>query len=321
MAVLGVNPLGNALCPFVETLWTPNLLPLITFRNDGLFLDSRKLLKMPRYDRPTILMCPPDFYGIEYEINPWMSRSRQSDAEISREQWQTLHDLLTTLGADVQLLKPVKGLPDFVFTANAGLVWRDKVFLSQFRHEARQGETVLDDEWFQSQRFETIPTPAHWSFEGAGDALFCGDTLFGGYLIRSDAGAIQWLGREIGCRAIPLQLVDHYFYHLDTCFCPLAADLAVYYPPAFDDYAQRAIKQQIPHLISVPADEARRFACNAVVVGKQVVLNTGCPQLEAELENHGYEAHPTELGEFIKAGGSAKCLTLRLDGEDAALWP
>ena len=26
------------------------------------------------------------------------------------------------------------------------------------------------------------------------------------------------------------------------------------------------------------------------------------------------------LDEFVKAGGSAKCLTLRLDGEDAAGW-
>jgi hypothetical protein len=27
-----------------------------------------------------------------------------------------------------------------------------------------------------------------------------------------------------------------------------------------------------------------------------------------------------ELDEFIKSGGSAKCLTLRLDGEEAAVW-
>ena len=33
-------------------------------------------------------MCPPDYYGIEYEINPWMSRSRNSIAELAREQWR-----------------------------------------------------------------------------------------------------------------------------------------------------------------------------------------------------------------------------------------
>lgn len=276
---------------------------------------------MPKFDRPAILMCPPDYYGIEYEINPWMSRSRQSDADVSRAQWQALHDLLASLGADIRLLEPVKGLPDLVFTANAGLVWREKVFLSRFRHEARQGETPIDDLWFQSQGFETISIPPTWNFEGAGDALFCGDTLFAGYIIRSDAGAIQWLAKEMNCRAIPLQLVDDYYYHLDTCFCPLAEDLAIYYPPAFDEYAQKVLKQHIPRLIPVRQEEAQRFACNAIVVGKHIVTNTGCPKLAEDLKAVGFEAHATELDEFIKAGGSAKCLTLRLDGEEAAIWP
>ncbi len=34
--------------------------------------------------QPRILMCPPDYYGIEYEINPWMSRSRGSSLERAR---------------------------------------------------------------------------------------------------------------------------------------------------------------------------------------------------------------------------------------------
>ena len=74
-------------------------------------------------------------------------------------------------------------------------------------------------------------------------------------------------------------------------------------------------------MIEVRTEEAARFACNAVVLGRHVVLNTGCPQLESDLRARGYSLYSTELDEFIKAGGSAKCLTLRLDGEDAAVWP
>ena len=48
---------------------------------------------------------------------------------------------------------------------------------------------------------------------------------------------------------------------------------------------------------------------NAIVVGRDVVLNTGCPHLEADLRSAGFSPHSTELGEFIKAGGSAKCLS------------
>ena len=274
---------------------------------------------MPKFSQPSILMCPPDFFGIEYEINPWMNRNTPSDLVRSRQQWQALHDLLTDFGVDVRLMEPVKGLPDLVFTANAGLVWKEKVFLSSFRHAARQGETKVDDDWFRAQGFETVSLPA-MNFEGAGDALFCGDTLFGGYLVRSDATAIQWLGKTMNCRSIPLQLVDNHFYHLDTCFCPLDEQTALYYPPAFDEYARRALRQ-IRHLIEVSQEEATRFACNAVVVGRHVFLNAGCPKLEASLTQHGFTPHSTPLDEFLKAGGSAKCLTLRLDGEDSAVWP
>jgi len=270
---------------------------------------------------PLVLMCPPDFYGIEYEINPWMSRSRASDADAARGQWQALFNLLSSLGCEIRLLEPVKGLPDLVFTANAGLIWHDVVFLSRFRHAARQGETPVDEAWFQQHGLTARSLPDGMNFEGAGDALFCGDTLFGGYIIRSDARALQWVAAEMGCRVIPLQLVDTRYYHLDTCFCPLSPTTALWHPAAFDEYGHATMRQHIPELIEVAPDEAARFACNAVIVGRHVVLNTGCPQLEAQLSDRGFTPHPTPLDEFIKAGGSAKCLTLRLDGEDAAQWP
>lgn len=266
-------------------------------------------------------MCPPEYYGIEYEINPWMSRSQQSDLPLARQQWESLYQLLQSQNASIELMTPVKGLPDLVFTANAGLIWKDRVLLSLFRHAARQGETPLDRDWFQKAGFETIDMPEGFYFEGAGDALFCGDTLFAGYLIRSDVRALQWVAGKMNCRVIPLQLVDEFYYHLDTCFCPLSETEAIYYPPAFDEYAQQALKEYIPHLIPVVKAEAQRFACNAVVIGETVVMNTGCPQLEADLQQRGYQTLSTPLDEFIKAGGSAKCLTLRLDGERAAVWP
>ena len=275
---------------------------------------------MPSLKRPTILMCPPDHYGIEYEINPWMNRNVPSDTKAAALQWQQLHDILIQLQVDVQLMTPVQGLPDLVFTANAGLVWRETVFLSAFRHQARQGETAVDKEWFQQFGFKTIELPVGHNFEGAGDALFCGDTLFAGYLVRSDASSMQWLGAAMNCRVIPLQLIDDHYYHLDTCFCPLDPETAIYFPAAFDDYARRALSQ-IPNLIAVQPDEAARFACNAVVVGRNVVMNTGCPLLESELRQQGFKTFSTPLDEFLKAGGSAKCLTLRLDGEEAANWP
>jgi N-dimethylarginine dimethylaminohydrolase len=96
--------------------------------------------------------------------------------------------------------------------------------------------------------------------------------------------------------------------------------VAVYYPPAFDDYGRAALAAHVPQLIEVRDEEARSFACNAVVVGRTVVTNTGCPELHAALRDAEFTPRETPLSEFVKAGGSAKCLTLRLDGEEAAGW-
>ena len=265
-------------------------------------------------------MCPPTYYGIEYEINPWMSRQRQSDHEVAVRQWEGLRSLLEQLGAEVFCMSPVRGLPDLVFTANAALIYQDIAVLSRFRYAQRQGEEKHYQEWLAGHGFEVRHLPPGMWFEGAGDALFCGSTLFAGYRFRSNVLADQEIGRMISRRVIPLELVDSRFYHLDTCFCPLDAQTAVYYPPAFDAYGQDVLREFVEDLIPVAEDEACRFACNAVVLGRSVVTNTECPGLHDQLRRRGFTPYATPLEEFLKAGGSAKCLTLRLDGEDAAGW-
>jgi N-dimethylarginine dimethylaminohydrolase len=269
---------------------------------------------------PTILMCRPDYYGIEYEINPWMSRSRGSDTERAHAQWQQLYETLVGLGVRVELLTPQRGLPDLVFTANAGLIFRQRFFSSRFRYEVRARETPFYDAWFDEHGFTVEHLPEGTFFEGAGDALFCGPTLFAGYRIRSDVRGHQWLGKVLNKQVLPLELINPRFYHLDTCFCPLAPGEALYYPAAFDAYGRKVLERHIPRLLAVEEPEAIRFGCNAVAVGKTVITNTGCERLAAGLRGWGYEPVAVELDEFLKAGGSAKCLTLRLDGEDAAVW-
>jgi len=269
---------------------------------------------------PRILMCPPDYYGIEYEINPWMNRAVASDSAESHQQWRALYATLIELGVKVERLDPVPGLPDLVFTANAGLVYHDRFISSRFRHGVRQGETPHFERWARDFGFSVVTLPAGLHFEGAGDALFCGETLFAGYRFRSDARSHHWIGEALGVQVLPLELVDPRFYHLDTCFCPLAPDTAIYYPGAFDDYGRSVLEDRITRRIAVSAEEAVTFSCNAVVVGRTVIMNEETPKLARSLRDAGYAVRPHRLTEFIKAGGSAKCLTLRLDGEEAAAW-
>ena len=270
--------------------------------------------------QPHILMCPPDFYRIQYEINPWMDRQKPVDQARAMRQWEDLRALLEEVGAKVSTIDPIDGLPDMVFTANAALIFKGRAIMARFRHSERQGEQTHCQAWLADGGLKTETLHGDAYFEGAGDALFCGDTLFAGYRLRSDAGGLQELGEMLGVRVIPMELVDPFFYHIDTCFCPLDADCAIYYPWALDSYGRRVINELIDHLITAEEDEARKFCCNAVVVGRHVVTNTGCPKLHADLEARGFTPHETPLDEFLKAGGSAKCLTLRLDGEEAAGW-
>ncbi len=266
-----------------------------------------------------LLMVPPRFYGVEYEINPWMSRARPACRETAERQWEGLRSVLVDqLGAEILLAEPKAGLPDMVFTANAGLVYGARAVLSTFRHAERQGEASEFRRWFQEHGFAVDVLPEGRAFEGEGDALFLGDTLFAGYRWRSDIHSHRLVSELLGVPVLSLELADPYYYHLDTCFCPLDAETLMWYPPAFDDYARRVVEANVPRRIEVKPEEAARFACNAVVIGRRVALNWGCPDLEARLRDHGFEPYATPLDEFLKAGGSAKCLTLHLDRQPLA---
>jgi len=260
------------------------------------------------------LMCPPDYFGIEYEINPWMRLSNRVNPAMAAAQWKELNSVLKDeLGARIELMEPVKGLPDLVFTANAGFVEGQTFISSSFKFKERQGETPYFDTWFQSHGFQIARLGPQCIFEGAGDALRLGENIIAGYRHRSEICSHKALGGITGRRVISLELTDPFFYHLDTCFCPLDESTALYFPHAFDNYAVTALKEIVERLQPVSDVSARQFACNAVVIDGTVVTNAGCADLEEPLATLGYRMRPVELSEFIKSGGSARCLTLRLD--------
>lgn len=263
-----------------------------------------------------LLVCPPDYFRIDYEINPWMQRANAVDPARAVEQWQALMTVLERdVGAALERMQPIEGLPDLVFTANAGVVAGRRALVSRFRYPERQREEAYFERWFREQGYEVLTLDKTLSFEGAGDLLGFPDTWFGGYRQRSDIRVFPHLSDVFRREIIPLELIDSRFYHLDTCFCPLSGGDLLYFPAAFDAYGQTVIAQRIPEerRLTVPEDEALRFACNAVCVGKQVVLPAGCPDTVRLLEARGYRTHTVQLDEFMKSGGSAKCLTLALD--------
>ena len=262
------------------------------------------------------LMCAPDHYDVDYVINPWMEGNiHKSSRDRAVEQWHNLHYILKDHSV-VDLVQPQLGWPDMVFTANAGLVLGKTVVLSRFFHKERQGEEPYFKQWFESQGYTVHELPKDLPFEGAGDALLDreGRWLWAGYGFRSELDSHPFLAKWLDIEVVSLRLMDERFYHLDTCFCPLNGGYLLYYPPAFDAYSNRLIEMRVPEdkRIAIEEADAANFACNAVNVDSVVVMNKASDNLKARLAQAGFEVIETPLTEFLKAGGAAKCLTLRV---------
>ena len=266
--------------------------------------------------RPEFLLCAPDFFDVEYVINPWMEGNiHRPSRENVVAQWNALSRLLAA-HADVTLAPAQPGLPDMVFTANAGLVLGEDVVLSRFMHPERRGEEQHFKQWFDSRGFTVHELPRDLPFEGAGDALLdrAHGVLWAGYGFRSELSSHPFLAESLQVETLSLRLIDKRFYHLDTCFCPLDGGYLLYYPAAFDAYSNRLIESRVEagKRIAIGEADAVNFACNAVNIGRVVVLNKGTPELVARLRAEGFQPVETPLTEFLKSGGAAKCLTLRL---------
>jgi arginine dihydrolase len=256
-------------------------------------------------------MCPPDYFRIEYEINPWMSLKNPADQKKARQQWDGLYHLLKEkLQLSVELLGPKPGLPDLVFTANAGLVAGKKVWISNFKFPERQGEQPLYRDWFSRSQYEIISLPSEMAFEGEGDFLWMGNLLFAGYPFRTDISSHVFISKELQCEVISLELVHPKFYHLDTCFCPLNPHAALFVPEAFSPSSLKILSALVENLIPLKPFEANLFAANAIVVGNRIIFQSGADATRKRLEKEGFEVFTLDLSEFIKSGGSAKCLVL-----------
>jgi N-dimethylarginine dimethylaminohydrolase len=263
------------------------------------------------------LMCPPEFFNVAYIINPWMHGNlRKIDNAVAKQQWRSLYDLITD-HATVRLVLPQPSSPDMVFTANAGLVKDRRFIVSRFRYPERQYEEPYFADWFMDRGYEVSLMPRDVPFEGAGDALFDRgeERLWMAHGHRSIPAAREVLAGRLDLEVVVLKLVDQRFYHLDTCFCPLDGGHLLYYPPAFDDASRQTIERRVPAAkrIAIDEEDALAFACNAVNVDSTVVVNRATAGFVKALARQGFDVVQTPLSEFMKAGGSAKCLTLRLD--------
>jgi N-dimethylarginine dimethylaminohydrolase len=285
--------------------------------------------------QPRVLVCPPVHFAVSYRINPWMDPHAWANggsalSETAERQWTALRDALAAAGAAVETLDPPPGLPDLVFTANAAFVLDGKAVLARFRYPQRKDEEPVFATAFAALQARGLierifPLPHGVTFEGAGDGLWDArrGVLWMGCGFRSDAAAAPFVERLLRVPALILPLADPDFYHLDTAFCPLPCGSVIYYPAAFTAEALAAIHAHVApdQRVTLGSDDARRFAANAVCIGHTIVLSSSSAALRRKLQERGYAVVETPLGVFHRSGGSAACLTLRLDYRSQAAKP
>jgi N-dimethylarginine dimethylaminohydrolase len=259
------------------------------------------------------LMCPPDHFGVLYEINPWMHTDVWVDPDLAAVEWNGLVATLREAGAAVDFELPVVGLPDLVFTANAGVLCGRRFVPSHFRHPERQGESAVDAAYFAGIGYEVVELSGDLRHEGAGDALPFGGVLISGYRTRSDYASHAALGELLGVAVRSVELVDPRLYHLDLVFCPLDDRRALVAPLGLDTYGIRVITELVPEPVLLSDEEALSFCANSVVVGTTIVMPHCPPRLGRLLESFGFDVVTSQVDEFQKAGGGARCLTLALD--------
>lgn len=270
------------------------------------------------------LMTDPAHYAVSYRINPWMRPEAWSEAEgrIARAASAALAANLEALGADVAWVPATAGLPDLVFPANAATVLDGKAVLARFRKAERQGEEARFAEAFEGLRArglvgEVVTLPEGCFHEGAGDAIWdrTRRLIWTGHGPRSSAAAGPRLAEAFGVEVVPLALATERFYHLDTCFCPLAGGQVLYYPPAFGSAALGAIRARVApdDLIEAEDADAAAFCVNAISLNADIVMARAPARLKARLAERGYRVREVDLAPFILSGGAAFCMTLRLD--------
>lgn len=256
------------------------------------------------------LMCEPTFFEVRYSINPWMDPSIPTSKHRTLSQWRTLHDVLVSLGHLVDLVEPVDGLPDMVYSANGGVVVDGRVLVGRFRHPERKEESPAYMKWFRERGWEV--RQARYINEGEGDFLCAGDVILAGTGFRSEPRAHEEAQEFFGKPVLGLQLIDERYYHLDTALAVLSDNEVMYNPEAFSPESRTLLAERFPDAIHCDEVDAEVFGMNAVSDGLHVILPKQAKRLPQQLKERGFIPISLDMTELLKGGGGAKCCTLEL---------
>lgn len=275
-----------------------------------------------------ILMCRPKYFDvIHYKLNNHMIMKNKVVRNEALNQWYNLYDNIMKCDVKIDFIKPKKNLVDMVFVANAGLIYDEKAIISNFNAIPRKNESKHYDNYFKKNYYEVFNSPIE--FEGAGDALFSHNRrhLWMAHGFRSDKNAKYFVSNILCDNNLDihsLKLVDPFWYHLDTCFCPIGINNIMLYEKAFDKESLDKIYGVFgeKNCIKVSEEDARNFACNSVSLKSNpftdytlatIIGNKFTKDLKMKLQNLNYKVVECDMSQFLLSGGSVKCCILDIE--------
>jgi len=270
-----------------------------------------------------VLLCPPDYFDVVDQKNPYMTPGSVVDPVKARQQWEALRGALQHCGCEVKTIDPVEGLEDMVFAANQvflGARNGDGQFVvpSRMVYPSRQREVPFYVGWCCRRGYQVIELALGEDYlEGHGDLLWHpdGSRIYAGYGFRSTRGGVEKFAAAMSKMGIPvvsLQLVDPYCYHLDTCLCPLNHEAALVFPGAFSAESLATLHKFWKRVHVLTSEEAYRFMGNGIVANGSYITPHVTLRLEAILGQEGLRPVVVETSEFEKSGGSCSCLKMFL---------
>jgi N-dimethylarginine dimethylaminohydrolase len=269
---------------------------------------------------PKALVCPPTYFDVVDKKNPYMQGQTVDQAK-ARAQWDNLCDVLRQNGCEIETIEPVPSLEDMVFAANQIFVGAKPGYgkfavPSRMVYDSRQREVPFYVNWCRQHDYQIIEldlSQSHDCLEGHGDLLWHpdGSRIYAGYGFRSTRGGIEKFSlamSKMNIPVIPLELIDPYCYHLDTCLCPLNPEAVLIFPGAYSDAALALIHKFWPRVHLLTADEAHGFMGNGIVANGAYITPRVTSPLEAILKQEGLNPVIVDTSEFEKAGGSCFCM-------------
>jgi N-dimethylarginine dimethylaminohydrolase len=289
-------------------------------------------------DKAAYLLNVPFSLAADVVNNAWMQEldvtHRHIDIKKAINQFLQLYHFMAAEAVVYLLPTPrVSGLQDLVYCANMGVVLEEQsdnttVIMSNFSTEVRAPETEVGKAFFELMGYQTVTPPYH--FEGEAELKHLHDNIYiGGYGIRSDKRAYDWMAEQYGVNIIALEETEPYLYHLDCTVFPLTREDTLVCTEMYTTAEIRQI-EKVTNIVDVSVDDCFSGVCNNVRIGNSLLNASHIHEMKStdeyyseekqknrKLEDlatqYAFELSFFNLSEFLKSGALLSCMVMHLN--------